>query len=84
MRMRYQSYLMIMCSFNLRRGNELSGTEDSVRFTCLLSENFMVWLPVKPFRVIFRLSLIIICCIKKKILIIVFVFMLLNLIGLSA
>ena len=29
MRMRYQSYLMIMCSFDLRRCDELSGTGDS-------------------------------------------------------
>ena len=42
MRMRYQSYLMIMCSFNLRRCDELSGTEDSVRFTCKGVERFRV------------------------------------------
>ena len=56
MRMRYQSYLMIMCSFNLRRCDELSGIEDSVRFTCKGVERFRVHVLNKSVNSILSLS----------------------------
>lgn len=95
-----------MCSFDLLRSDELSGTEDSVRFTCkagverfpamnqidllnlffysvtkndekyqpalisleqwLLSENFMLLLPVKRFVFSFVLAVLLLVVLKKK------------------